>query len=135
MSVLERQSWYVLGVLAVVLVAYLAVGAVLGFRPGSSGMLGFLGLIGLTPLIGRRERRSGRVVTDERDADIARRASLAAYGVFWLCFVAVCMAPFFVRGPHASVTVSTTLPPRLAMAGMALVFGVRSLAVVLLYRR
>lgn len=135
MNVQERQAWYVLAVFGVALATYLAVACFLGFHPWVLGVFGLFGLAGFAPLIGRRERLAGKVVMDERDTDIAIKASLAAYSVFWVCFVTVCMAPFFTKGPHATLTIPTTLPPLLLTGGMALVFTVRSLVVIALYRR
>jgi len=135
MNVQEKQAWYVLAVFGVALVTYLAVACFLGFHPRVLGVFDLLGLAGFTPLIGRRERRAGKVVMDERDTDIARKAYLAAYSLFWLCFVAVCMAPFFAKGPNATLTIPTILPPMLLMGGGALIAIVYSLVVIAMYRR
>jgi len=135
LSVQERQAWYVLGVFALAAIAYLTVGCFTGFHPGALGTFGLVGFVGFESLIGRKELRAGKVVMDERDGQIARRAQLGAYGVFWLCFVVMCMAPFVAKGPHATLTIPTVVPPMVLFGGAAVVYTVRALITIVLCRR
>lgn len=135
MSMQERQAWFILAVFAVALIAYFALVLFVGFRLWATAVLGLSGLAGLAPLIGGRERRDGKVLMDERDQAIAKSASLAGFAVFWVCFVAACMTPFFVKGPQGTITISVFVFPILAGVGMAVLWATRSLVIVVLYRR
>jgi hypothetical protein len=98
-------------------------------------MVGLFGLTGFTGLIGRREKREGKPVGDERDREIDRNSTLAGYSVFWLAFVLACMAPFFIKGADGTVTLPTVILTLPVYVGMLIVFTVKSLVTVILYRR
>jgi hypothetical protein len=70
-----------------------------------------------------------------RDQEIARQATLAGYSVFWVAFVLACMAPFFIKGPNATVTIQTSTLCTPVFVGLFIVFTVRALVTVILYRR
>lgn len=136
MNVQERRAWFTLGIIGLVAVGYGFLAGVMRFPWfASTGMFGVFGLLGLTGVIGRGERRAGLVVSDERDRDIDRRSTLAGYSVFWLAFVLACMAPFFIKGPNASVTLPTVVLTTPVYIGMMIVFTVKALVTVILYRR
>jgi hypothetical protein len=87
----QKQAWFTLAVIGVTVVVVVALVPFLG--RGALGGFGILGLCGLGPLFYRR--KEGRVLTDERDAMIQRRAVVIAYTVFWLVFVAAgVLVPF-----------------------------------------
>ena len=134
MHVRERQAWFVLAVTATTLLLAIILVTLLGFTPPASAAFGVLGLVGATGLIGRRERRAGRVVIDERDREIERAATVAGYSVFWLLFVAAAMAPFFILGPGAVMRVPTIVVPTAIYVAACIVYLVRALAMILLYR-
>jgi hypothetical protein len=123
----QRQSWYILAVLGLTAVVVLGLVPFLGY--GAMGGFGFLGLIGLAPLFSRR--KEGRVVTDERDLQIQRRAVVTAYTVFWLIFVAVGVLVPFVY--------PETVPSRLVALSVWVAFmlfmGVLSVTTLVLYGR
>lgn len=136
MHVQERQAWFMLGVFAMIAAGYLLLTTVIRLPWESSlCVMGVFGVAGLAGMIGRGERRQGRVVMDERDREIQMGASLIGFSVFWVVFVIACMAPFFGNGPNATVTLRTTTLTWPPILGMILVFTVKSLAVVLMYRR
>lgn len=134
MSVQEKQAWFILAVLGVTGLVYGALGLAVGFHTWTLGTLGLLGLAGLAPLIGLRERGRGEIIYDERDVLIQRRAGNAAFGVFWLVFVVGMMAPFFLKGPEATITVPVAGLALAVCVGTVLLFAVQSAAVVIQYR-
>lgn len=73
-----------------------------------TGIVVWGGLGWLFPFIYRKIRKGkGKVSFDERDQLISKRATLAAYAVLWLYFVAVCVIAWLVVGPHGSISVNT----------------------------
>ncbi len=77
----------------------------MGFPKASAGLafMSILSLLGFTPLMYKEDR--GKVVCDERDAEINRRAALAGFGTAYLVTGLACMLPFFVLGPKGSISV------------------------------
>ena len=135
MHVQEKQAWFVLIIIALTLALWLTVVAVFGFSESTFAAFGFCGFAGLAPLIGRRERKAGLITMDERDKQIALNATTGGYSVFWVLFVLTAMAPFSYLGPDATLTLKTTTISFVVIPAMMVVFGVRSLTMVILYRR
>lgn len=110
-------------------VAYFMVG-----MPRALGALGFMGIAGIGgfgPLIFGKDK--GNVTFDERDKQIKRRAALAMFGASYLVMGAVCMIPFFILGPKASISV-TWLPSIFGAAGIC-AFFTHSVAILAQYGR
>ncbi len=135
MHVQEKQAWFMLIVMAVTVALWLALVAVFGFHPAFYGVFGLFGLLGFAGIIGRRERKAGLVTMDERDKQIALSATTGGYSVFWLFFVSTAMGPFFILGPDATLTLRTTTICFVVWPAMMVVFVVRSIIIVVLYRR
>ena len=95
------------------------------------GLLGIAGLIGLSPILFRKKR--GQLDFDERDLLIFRRATLAAYSIFWVSFTAACMIPWLVLDCGATIRV-VVLPCMLA-GGFIIVQLVQSIAILVQYGR
>ena len=135
MSILERQAWFVIKVILLTVLLYLVVGACTQYNRGALGIFGLIGLLGFVGMIGRRERNAGKVVMDERDLAISRKATLIGYSVFWLFFVAGMLMPFFLYGPQGTITIGTDIPAFFVNASLCLIFLTRSVAILILYRR
>jgi len=90
---------------------------------GGFGFIGIVGLCGLSPVLFRKEK--GQVEFDERDLSIHKKASLAAYTIFWFLFVLAAMIPFFVLGPKE--TISVKYLPAMVFGGMITVMLVQSI--------
>jgi len=109
--------------------------AILYFKVGMPrALLGFLlmclsGLAGFSPLIFKKDK--GKVIFDERDKLIKRRAALAGFGTSYLLVGLVCMIPFFILGPKASISV-IWLPNIFMGAGLS-AFFVTSVAILVQY--
>ena len=113
---------------------YGALGLAVGFHTWTLGTLALLGFAGLAPLIGVRDRRRGTIIYDERDLLIQRRAGNAAFVILWLVFVAGMMAPFFLKGPEATITVPVAGLALAVCGATVLLYTVHSVAIVLQYR-
>ena len=135
MNVQERQAWFILSVCGVSLMVYLILVSIFGFCVPAFSAFGLFGFTGFAPLIGRKERREGKVLMDERDHDIGKAAGLAGFAAAWLYFVAICMLPFFVKGPDATITIPVTVPTLVILVAGVILYTVRSLVIVILYRR
>jgi hypothetical protein len=131
MSALEKAAWMELVVsvtavaLVTALVPWLHERAVNGF--------GLLGLIVLSYFFVRPRRN--RIVVDERDREIEKRATRIGAGVAWMTlFSALITATMWASysGAHA---VSTRFLNWLIWAQFALCYGTKGLVAVILYRR
>ena len=104
-------------------VLYFVVGLPIQRALGGFGFIAICGLTGLSPLLYKKER--GKVNFDERDFLIHKKASLAAYSIFWFLFVLASMIPFFVLGPKG--TISVKYLPVMVFGGMVTVMLVQSI--------
>lgn len=100
LMVITTLSGFILSCIAVAIL-YVKVG-----MPKAVAGLGFMGVAGLggfSPLIFKKDK--GKVIFDERDRLIKRRAALAGFSAAYLVVGLACMIPFFVLGPKANVSV------------------------------
>lgn len=131
----QKMAWYNL----TVIVASLTIsGTVIGIltilygMPTALGGLGFLGiaaLVGLSPILFRKKR--GQISFDERDQLIHKRATLAAYSIFWFFFTAACMIPWWILETGARIRV--VLLPCMLVVGFIIVQLVQSVAILVQY--
>lgn len=140
MNMLERQAWWILAIGLVTTVVFVVATAALidttgHFNMAAFGSLGIYGLTGFVVFVGWKDRRSGRIVMDERDCRIEREATVAGYSIFWIFFVAAAMAPMFLFGSTAAVTLPANAFSLAAMVGMIVMWTARAAAVVYLYRK
>jgi len=109
MNRMQKIAWsLVITISAGVIVSGIATAilyAKVGMPKASSGLafLAIAGLGGFSPLIFGKDK--GKVTFDERDKLIKRRAALAGFATSYLFVGLVCMIPFFVLGPMASISV------------------------------
>jgi hypothetical protein len=67
----------------------------------------WFGLFWLFPFIEKKFRkRQNKVTFDERDQLIHKNSVMAAHVALWLYFVAVCVAAWYIVGPHGSIPVN-----------------------------
>lgn len=76
-----------------------------GMPKASAGLafMAILALLGFTPLMYKQDK--GRVLCDERDQEINRRAALVGFTTAYLVMGLACMLPFIVLGPNGSTPV------------------------------
>jgi hypothetical protein len=137
MHIQEKQAWLELAVMTATLTLFFVLVELVGQGRHSVAYaaFGLLGLAGAARLIGRRERKAGNVIMDERDHDIERTATLLGYGVLWALFVGAALAPFFILGANAVMPVPTdefAMTPMVAVCALRLA---RSVVTISLYRR
>ena len=90
------------------------------------------GLFGLFPFISGKIRKGKKKVSfDERDQLIHKRVVMAAYVVLWLYFVAACVIPWWIVGPHGSISVNVM--PLTLLGGLAIFTFVQNLATLIQY--
>lgn len=135
MSTQEKQAWFVIWVIAAALVLYAALYALTRSLTISMAALSITALLGAQGLIGRKERKSGRIVADERDHEIGRTAGIVGWSVFWLFFVAAAMGPYFILGPNATLHITTSELTMVVYPAVLIVLLVRALVMIILYRK
>lgn len=135
MCVQERRAWFSLTVIVVTSALYGIFFAVPRLRPGATAAFAVLALIAAEGLVGRKAAAGGRVIEDERDRQIGGFAYAAAMAIVWVLFVAAVMIPFFMLGPNAKITISTATLSNAVFPAMGVLFFVRALVTILLYRR
>jgi hypothetical protein len=127
----QKTAWFTLIVLALALglslaafcAGYFIVGVPARRATAGFGFIGIMGLLGLIPVLFRNGK--AKVQCDERDVMIQRTANIAAYGVFWVLFVAAAMIPWFITGPNGTITVNYL--PWMVFGGMFIVMLVQAL--------
>ena len=128
MAAAQKEAWFNLVIVLVVSIGVLALVPVLGpWR--AQGWFGVLGLLGFGPFFFRK--RAGIVVSDERDDQIRRRSTVIAHVIFWLFFVAACVAASVTFGPNGAVPVAWVQMS--GWWGWVLVVGVGSVATLTQY--
>jgi hypothetical protein len=135
MSTQEKQSFFSIAVLAASALVFVVLIAVTRSQIVASSAFALTALLPAERLIDRRERRSGRVIYDERDAAINTRATNFAHFLFWLAFVAAAMAPFFILGPNAILRIKTTDICFVIWCAVFIVILTKSIATIVLYRK
>jgi len=131
MNAMEKAAWTELSVSVVAVALATALTPWLGSRATSAFALMALVMLGYFFI----RPRGNRVVIDERDREIAARATSIGVGTAWMMvFVVLALATTWASysGAHA---VSTGFLNWLIWMQFAVCFGVRGLATVVMYRR
>jgi hypothetical protein len=131
MPTLYKEGVYWLVLLAGTVAVYVALMVFVG-PIRATAAFGLLGVAGLQPLLYRK--RSQAVVWDERDTQIAHRAVIAGYSIFWLAFTLGIMGlwgGYFYSGQE---TISVHVLPLLVLGGTFVFMTVRAIAIVIQYR-
>jgi uncharacterized membrane protein len=131
MSPLYKEAIYWLLLLAVTTAVYAALVPFIG-PIAAQGAFGLLGLGGLQPLLYRK--RGQTVVCDERDIQIAHRALIAGYSVFWLAFtlgITGLWAALY-QGGHSMVSIHVL--PNIVCGGLIVFMTARAVAIIVQYR-
>ncbi len=84
-------------------------------------------------LFNKSRKRTGTTKFDERDQLILIRATLAAYVVLWLYFIAACIYAWLSAAPERSVSVN--LMPMVIVGGIVMFLVVQSIATLIQYGR
>ena len=80
-----------------------------GFSTIGFWFITILVILKFKPFMFKKPQARDKVVLDERDIDITKKALAIAYKIFWYVLISVCFLLFLIIGPRNSVPV-TTLP-------------------------
>jgi len=83
------------------------------------------------PFMFKKPQGQDKVVCDERDNFIVKRALAIAYKTFWIVFILSCFLLFFLIGPENSVPTMTL--PLMAVGGALFLQIVVSVAILVQY--
>ena len=90
------------------------------------------GLLWLLPYIQRKfPKDKKKVIFDERDQLIHKRAVMVSYVALWFYFVAACVITWCIVGPNGSISVNVM--PLTLVGGLVLFNGVQSLVSLIQY--
>ena len=131
MSDSEKWAWWALGVVVLTIAAYGAFLAFLGHNPAIPSVFALLALTAL-PASSRRYFKG--ITFDEREHAIASKALLAGFRAFWVAFIGLIMAIYFIKGWDATLTVPVWTLAEVIWWAVILVLGVQALTTILLYR-
>jgi hypothetical protein len=131
MSDSEKWAWWTLGVVVLTIAAYGAFLAFLGHNPAIPSVFALLALTAL-PASSRRYFKG--ITFDEREHAIASKALLAGFRAFWVAFIGLIMAIYFIKGWDATLTVPVWTLAEVIWWAVILVLGVQALTTILLYR-
>ena len=131
MSDSEKWAWWTLGVVVLTIAAYGAFLAFLGHNPAIPSVFALLALTAL-PASSRRYFKG--LTFDEREHAIASKALLAGFRAFWVAFIGLIMAIYFIKGWDATLTVPVWTLAEVIWWAVILVLGVQALTTILLYR-
>ena len=131
MNAMEKVAWTELGVsVAAVVLASLLIPW--GSQTATSAFA-LLGLIGFTGVFLRQ--RGNRVAVDERDREIARRATSIGVGTAWMSLFMTLIAATMWSGYTQTYSVSTAFLNWLIWIQFAVCYGTQGLVMVVMYRR
>jgi len=127
----QKIAWFTLVVVTLALglsliafsIGYFIFGAPARQAAAGFGFIGIMGLLGFTPILFNKNK--DKVQADERDLAILRKATVIAYSIFWVLFVAAAMVPWFIIGPQGTITVNYL--PWMVFGGMTVVMLVQSI--------
>ena len=131
MPPLYKEGLYWLILLAATTLVYAILAIFIGPIP-AAGAFGLLGVSGLQPLLYLKRRQA--VVWDERDTQIAYRALIAGYSVFWLAFTLGTMSLWTAVYYGGHSTISVHVLPNLIWGGFVVFMTARAVAIVVQYR-
>lgn len=131
MNAMEKVAWTNLIVSAGTAVVVTAMAPWLG-----AGATGFFALLALIPLSALFLRQQGsRVIVDERDREIDRKAARFAVSASWMLLLIGLIGVGMWGSTTQDHAVPTTVLNWLIWIQCATLFGMRGLAAIVLYRR
>jgi hypothetical protein len=132
MSREEKEAWFTIVTFGVTAMIYLLLTLIIGPKAACAAF-GLLGVLGLSPMLFRG--KPGQVTADERDILISRKASVAAGMSSYLVFVLGCMSFWYWYFYHDRTMIDISVLPCLVLAGAFILYLVRSIVVIVLYRK
>ena len=133
----QKLAWFNLIVITVFIIVTTTVITIeLQMRAYSTNglwCLGILVLLRFKPFMFKKPQGQDKVVCDERDTLIVKRALSFAYTTFWIVFILSCFLLFILIGPKNSVPTITL--PLMAIGGALFLQIVVSVAILVQYGR
>jgi hypothetical protein len=131
MNAMQKIAWTELAVSVIAIATVSVLFPWLGAR--ASGAFGLLGLIALSGLFLRG--RGNRVLVDERDREIERRATSIGIGAAWQMLFMVLIAATMWSDYTQSHAVPTSFLNWLIWVQFAVCYGAKGLVSLVIYRR
>ncbi len=129
MNAEQKRAWLGVATMAACVVGYLVLFPLFG-PVVATAAFAFYGINGFAGFIGRGER------IDERDKNIARRATLGGAMASYLAFIIGCMGTWFVVFAfQREEQVWVHVLPMITMLGAIVFFFTRSVAILVFYGR
>jgi len=134
----QKLAWFNLIVItATIIITSTAIAIETHIRGYSTtGLWFFVGpllLLRFKPFLFKKPQGQDKVVCDERDGFIIKRALSFAYTTFWWVFILSCFLLFLIIGPRNSVPTITL--PLMAIGGALFIQIVCSVAILVQYGR
>jgi hypothetical protein len=134
----QKLAWFNLIVITATIIITSTVIAI-EFQIRGYSTIGFwvfvaiLALLRFKPFLFKKPQGQDKVVCDERDSFITKRALSFAYTTFWWVFILSCFLLFLIIGPRSSVPTITL--PLMAIGGALFMKIVCSVAILVQYGR
>jgi|ERR1035438_3935794 hypothetical protein len=128
----EKWARWTLGVVALTVIAYFTFVAILGSGPASQSVFALLAVTA-APAVSRRHFKGRQF--DEREKEIANKASLASFRALWLVSIGVVLRIVSVKGPDATLSLPVWMLISTIWWAVLLVLAVESVTTLVLYRR
>jgi uncharacterized membrane protein len=94
-----------------------------------------MALLKLNPFLFKKPKGQNKVVSDERDTLIVKRALSFAYTIFWIVFIVSSFAVHIFMGMGPKSSVPTITLPLMACGGAVFIKIVSSVAILVQYGR
>jgi hypothetical protein len=106
-----------------------------GYSTNGLWCLGILVLLKFNPFLFKKPKGQNKVVSDERDKFIVKRAVSFAYITFWVVFFVSSLAIHIFMGMGPKSSVPTITLPLMAFGGALFIKIVSSVAILVQYGR
>ncbi|MHC4086913.1 MAG: hypothetical protein ACYSU3_19655 [Planctomycetota bacterium] len=135
----QKLAWFNLIVItATIIITTTAIAIEIHWRGYSTIAPGFfviLLLLKLNPFLFKKPKGQSKVVSDERDEFIVKRAVSFAYIAFWFVFFVSSFAVHIFKGMGPDSSVPTITLPLIAVGGALFIKIVSSIAILVQYGR
>ena len=135
----QKLAWFNLIVITVFIIVTTTVITIelqmRGYSTTGLWCVGILALLRLNPFLFKKPQGQNKVVSDERDKFIIKRAVSFAYTTFWIVFFVSSFALHIFMGMGPKSSVPTITLPLMACGGAVFIKIVSSVAILVQYGR
>lgn len=133
----QKLAWFNLIVItAAIIITTTAIAMEIHWRGYSTiapAFIVILVLMKLNPFLFKKPKGEDKVVSDERDSFIVKRARSFAYITFWIIFIVSSLAVYISMGMGPDSSVPTITLPLMAIGGAVFIKIVSSVAILVQY--